>query len=115
MIFNKLKSSSATTKKIFIFGVLAVLCLALIFFVRYNFIKKVVESKELDLKKMLDLERLQKASKYASEGIDKRSKEIEEGLKKLQEESSQSVSFASSTVDIADIAEELSGTATNSQ
>lgn len=115
MVFNKLKSSSAAVKKIFIFGVLAILCLALIFFVRYNFIKKVVESKEADLAKMLGLEKLQEASKNASRGIDERSKAIEESFKKMQEEYAQGTSSASSTAGMADIVEELSGTTTNSQ
>lgn len=97
MIFNKLKSSSIIIKKIFIFGVLVILCLVLIFFVRYNFIKKVIESKELDLGKMLGLEKLQEASENASRGIDERSKAIEESFKKLQEEELQSTSTASST------------------
>ncbi|MEK7103941.1 MAG: hypothetical protein AAB842_00890 [Patescibacteria group bacterium] len=98
---NKLKSSSVIAKKIFIFGVLIILCLALIFFIRYNFIKKVIESKELDLGKMLGLEKLQEASEDASKGIEERSKAMEDGFKKLQEEYLQSTSSASSSETIA--------------
>ncbi len=112
MIFNKLKSSSVITKKIFIFGVLAIISLALIFFVKHNFIKKVIESKELNLSRMLGLDKLQEVSDYASEEIDKRGKEIEDGLKKLQEEYPQSTSSASSTTDTV---EEPLSTTTNSQ
>jgi len=111
MIFNKLKSSSIIAKKVFILGVLAILSLALIFFVKHNFAKKVIESKELDLGKMLGLEKLQEARENASEGIDEQSKAIEDGLKKLQEEYIQSTSSASSTANV----EELLSTTTNSQ
>lgn len=111
MIFNKLKSSSIIAKKVFIFGILAILSLALIFFVKHNFVKKVVESKELDLGKMLGLETLQEASENVSQGIGEQSKATEDALKKLQEEYLQSTSSASSTANVG----ELLSTTTNSQ
>lgn len=106
MIFNKLKSSSVIVKKIFIFGILAVVCLALIFFVRYNFTEKVIESKGFDLGKMLGLEKLQEASENTSKEVEERSKAIEESFKKMQEEYLQSTSSASSS-------ETITATSTN--